>query len=410
MNRSFYTLWSSQSFTSIAGSLYMMTLIAAVYQMTGSAAFAGAVSFVRSIAVLASSLTLPFWYKKLPLAAITRLFLLLQCSVAAAVAFSLTPLSYVLPTNLYVGYAFIGIVLIGYTEGCASTSANALYPRLVHADKRVQANSLVSTSMQMLSLLGWTFGGILVAKLGYSLALQLATGLLLLGLLIIIKLSEPQTDSVQQKASRSLLAGWSFLFKHPRLRVITWMDLIEGVAGGIWIGGITLVFVQEVLQQNEAWWGYINAAYYAGTIVGGIITLKLATWINRHLVTTIIIGSFGVSILVLGYAINVQAFVALALVMLMGPFYQLRDIAQRTYVQLQTPQEDQPHVFAAQNTISYVLFGISVLFAGTVADLWGARAVYLVAGTLYLLSSAAGLILRRSHASLQQEQQHTTTS
>ncbi|MGG0812141.1 MFS transporter [Paenibacillus alvei] len=396
MNRSFYSLLSSRSFANLAGSLYMMTLIAAIYQMTDSAAFAGAVSFVRSMAILASSFMLPIWYRRMSLAYVTRLFLILQFALSAIVAFSISPLASMLSTTLFLAYSFSSIIGIGYAEGCASAAANALYPRLVEEEKRVHANSLVSTSMQMLSLLGWTMGGILVAKLGHSLVLQLSAGLLFLGCLCIFKLSYHQEESVKSnKKSRSILTGWTYLFTHPKLRVITWMDILEGVAGGIWIGGVTLVFAQEVLHKDEAWWGYINAAYYAGTIIGGLITLKLSARIHNHLVGTILIGSFGVSLLVYGYAWNTQAFIALAIVVLMGPFYQLRDIAQRTYVQQVTPIEEQPHVFAAQSTISYILFGVSVLFAGTISDIWGAQAVYVVGGTMYLLSSAGGFLLRR---------------
>lgn len=339
---------------------------------------------------------LPIWYRRMSIAHVTRLFLILQFALSAVVAFSISPLASMLSTTLFLVYSFCAIVGIGYLEGCASAAANALYPRLVEEEKRVHANSLISTSMQMLSLLGWTMGGILVAKLGHSLVLQLSAGLLFLGCLCIFKLSYHQDESVKaHKKSHSIMAGWTYLFTHPKLRVITWMDILEGVAGGIWIGGVTLVFAQEVLHKDEAWWGYINAAYYAGTIIGGLITLKLSARIHKHLVGTILIGSFGVSLLVYGYAWNTQAFVALAIVVLMGPFYQLRDIAQRTYVQQVTPIEEQPHVFAAQSTISYILFGVSVLFAGTISDIWGAQAVYLVGGTMYLLSSAGGFLLRR---------------
>lgn len=137
----------------------MMTLIAAVYQMTDSAAFAGAVSFVRSMAILASSFMLPIWYRRMSIAHVTRLFLLLQFALSAVVAFSISPLATMLSTTQFLAYSFCAIVGIGYVEGCASAAANALYPRLVEEDKRVHANSLVSTSMQMLSLLGWTMGG-----------------------------------------------------------------------------------------------------------------------------------------------------------------------------------------------------------------------------------------------------------
>ncbi|WP_242069537.1 hypothetical protein [Paenibacillus dendritiformis] len=76
----------------------------------------------------------------------------------------------------------------------------------------MQANSLVSTSMQMLSLLGWTAG----ARLGHSLVLQLSSGLLLLGCLFLVRLSHREQIERKATASRSMLAGWTFLFTHPQ--------------------------------------------------------------------------------------------------------------------------------------------------------------------------------------------------
>jgi len=187
------------------------------------------------------------------------------------------------------------------------------------------------------------------------------------------------------------------------------MDIVEGIASGIWVGGVTLVFVQEVLKQDEAWWGYINSAYYVGAILGGLITLKLAGLIQRKLITSIIIGSFGFSIFVFGYAFNSWPFVALLLVTFMGPFSQLRDVAQRTYVQQYVPPEDQPDVFAAQSAIMYVCFGLSVLFAGTIADLWGAKMVYIVGGTMYAISACSGLILKRKHLLSSQQETHSAS-
>lgn len=48
------------------------------------------------------------------------------------------------------------------------------------------------------------------------------------------------------------------------------MDLIESWAGMIWIGSVSLAFVNEVLYKGESWWGFINGAYYLGSMIGDL--------------------------------------------------------------------------------------------------------------------------------------------
>ncbi|UHA73974.1 MFS transporter [Paenibacillus sp. 481] len=396
MNRTFYTMLSGRSLANLASSLYLMTIVATVYTLTGSAALSGLVSFVRSIAILCSGLTLPYWYKKFGLSTVANLFLLVNFSLSATLTLSLPFLSETPTGPAFMVFIFVAMALIAYMEGCSSAAARALYVRIMPDDKRVQGNSLISTTGQMLSMFAWTVGGILVAQLGNVFVLQVSTALLLIGYIISSIVRDKQHAEPAAKANSSTWDGWRFLFTHPKLRIITWMDIVEGLTMGIWIGGITLVFVQEALLQDEAWWGYINTAYYMGTILGGILTMKLSQRINKQLIPTIIIGSFGVSIFVFAYAFVSNPYVALTLVLIMGPFYQLRDIAQSTYVQQHTPLDDQPNVFAAQHTISFIAFGLSVLIAGTLADLFGPRVVYILGGTLYFLSAASAFVLRRS--------------
>lgn len=45
------------------------------------------------------------------------------------------------------------------------------------------------------------------------------------------------------------------------------IHLIESWAGMIWIGAISLAFVQETLHKGETWWGYINGTYYLGSMI-----------------------------------------------------------------------------------------------------------------------------------------------
>ncbi|PLR92839.1 hypothetical protein [Bacillus sp. T33-2] len=137
------------------------------------------------------------------------------------------------------------------------------------------------------------------------------------------------------------------------------MDILEGIASGIWIGGITLVFVKEVLNKGEQWWGFINTSYYAGSILGRILITLFSIKLQKHLIKGIIISSFIVSILVLVYAINTNAWIALVLVVMMGPFYQLRDISQQTYIQKVIVDDTLSKLYA---DLYYLIFALSVFY------------------------------------------------
>lgn len=395
VNRLFYTLWTGRSAAEFATSLWLMTWIALLYKTTGSALLAGSITFVRSLSVLASGVSLPYWYQRWTLRKVASRFQHLQ-SVLSLLFALLALFVYDDPVLLSL-LALLCAAMTGYAGGCAHAAANAMYPRIVEQAHWVRSNNLITTGTQMISLLGWTLGGLWIAKIGEIGVLHLCVILLLVSSLLQVLIPSTSVlgeEKPVERAPKAWWSSWHVLFSHPRIRIITMMDIIEGIAGGIWIGAITLVFVKEVLQQSEAWWGYINAAYYVGTLIGGVLLMPLSKWIERKLLGSIILGSFCFSLLVLLYAWNVKPYWALILVVCMGPCFQLRDIAQRTYMQQLVPLYDQPQLFAAQQSLSTLLFGLSIAFSAAVADLWGAKMVYWFGGFMLMLSSLFGLWLK----------------
>ena len=45
-------------------------------------------------------------------------------------------------------------------------------------------------------------------------------------------------------------------------KVAARMDLLESMAGAVWVATILLVFVEEALQASSQWWGYLNGIFY----------------------------------------------------------------------------------------------------------------------------------------------------
>lgn len=388
MSISFYYLIVSQSSTNLAYSLYSMTIITYIYQVTNSATLASAVTIVSMLSQLISGSTVPLIMQNYSLKRIILLSQIAQLIFYILIIVSLltipSPVKYIL--------LFIFLGFISFFNGWSNPSKNALIPDIVSKEKLVDANSILSTTNQTLQLFGWSLGGVLIVYLGHEKVILITIMLLLVSIVSIFLLKTNATKSQKKSKGRldTLKEGWVLVFKHPKLSKITTMDIIELFGGSIWIGAVTLVFVQEALGQDEKWWGYINAAYYAGTIFGGVLVWKLSRLVNKHLLLFMVIGSVGVSILTVIYSFVTVPVIALILVVMMGPFYQVRDITQNTFIQNTIDKEDLGKYLAAKATINQVIFSLSVFIIGLLVDLLNARFVYTFSGVLLLSSGIYG--------------------
>ena len=391
MHKSFYFLWSSISLGKLGLSLYTMTMTIVVLSRTGSATKASLVMLMHLLGKVASTFIFPLATERFPLQRLLSAFIFIQMLIILCVLLTVNWI--VNETSLY-WILYILIVLVGCTDGFISPSRQALVPELVSNRKIAKANSFISSTDQSLALIGWSLGAVIVNYYGYFFVLTLTICLLFVSLCSSFQIKSLKFKVVDQRPKISLmLEGWSYLFlTSQNMRVITFMDLLEGIASGIWIGGISLVFVIEVLEKDESWWGYINTAYYAGSIIGGVMIALYSRILEKHLIKGMVIGSFTVSILILFYSINQTAWLALGFVLIMGPFYQLRDISQQTYIQKVTPNIVLSKMYAAKDNLYYLVFTFSVLITGFIADFIGIVYVYFMAFLLYFISGLFALI------------------
>lgn len=150
------------------------------------------------------------------------------------------------------------------------------------------------------------------------------------------------------------------------------------------------------LGQGEEWWGFINAAYFAGTIGGGLLVLALAKVIGRRYFGVMMLGMAGYGVLTAIYAMNSQPLAALILVMLMGPFAELAMINRRTLIQSSVAAPMLPKVLSAQASMMHLVFCISLLGMAWLAEYIGIVNLYLFAAALTILAIVAGLLNYRA--------------
>lgn len=406
---SFRLLWLGQSVANLADAYYILALVTLLYKATGSAAYASVVPLLRVTSQMISGLLAPLLMDRFSLKSILAVSQTGQTFLLAGLTLSAP---FVSKEGFVIGFALM--FTVSFLDGWTVPARNALVPRLAGRDELVRANSLISATDQVVLLAGWSSGGLLVAWLGSETTLWITLALFTASAFAMWFLWDPAQEvevdaakPVHSPGGKGVAEGWVAIWKHPVLRRVTLMDITEMFAGVIWIAAISMVFVTEVLHKGAEWFGYINAGYYLGTLLGGMLILRMSDWVQKRLIPAMVIGSLINCLLTFLFAGLPIAPLALFLSVLMGPFYQLRDIAQRTLLQQAVGNHLLPKVFAAHGTLMYGVFGLSVGVAGILADALGVRIVYYGSAALLGISTLIGLTLRsqEGHSSGKTEQQ-----
>ncbi|MGF9700062.1 MFS transporter [Paenibacillus sp. MABNR03] len=408
LTRPFYFLWTTQTAANAADVLYIMALTVLVLDRTNSLVSAALLPLMRSGAQMLSSLIAPLLIQRFKLSNLLLLsqagqFLLFIC-LAVYMQLHGEAASLV--------WVFSLVFVMSFLDGWTIPARNALIPRLVtHEQGLLKANGLMSVSDQVVQFAGWGLSGVVVAFLGASPTLLLTA--MIYGLAAVFTLGVREPTNPELEGSRldisseeitatgtskwhTLTEGWKMIWKTPRLRVLTVMDMIDMLGGSIWVGAFTLAFVQVALGQGEEWWGFINAAYFAGTIGGGLLVLALARIIGSRYFVVMMIGMAGYGILTAVYAINTQPFIALLFVMIMGPFAELSLINRRTLIQSSVVSRLLPKVLSAQASLMHLVFCISLLGMAWLAEYIGIVNLYLFAAGLTILAIFVGLLNYRA--------------
>ncbi|GIO32902.1 MULTISPECIES: MFS transporter [Paenibacillus] len=412
LTRPFYFLWTTQTAANAADVLYIMALTVLVLTRTESLVSAAFMPLMRSGAQMVSGLIAPLLMNRFKLPALLLLsqtgqFLLFIC---LAVYLQLQG------SDALLVLVFALVFAMSFLDGWTVPARNALVPRLVaHEQGLLKANSLISVSDQVVMFAGWGLSGVIVALLGPSHTLLLTAVIYGLAAAFTLGVKEPaEAQSGPQSTDvlpggngaaasttkwHTLTEGWKMIWKVPRLRLLTFMDIIDMLGGSVWVGAFTLAFVQVALGKGEEWWGFINAAYFAGSVGGGLLVLAMARAIGSNFLAAMLIGMAGYGVLTAIYALNTQPFIALILVLLMGPFAELSMINRRTLIQRSVDNDMLPKVMSVQASLLNLVFCISLLVMAALAEWLGIVNLYLLAAVLTLLALGVGLIGRRAFRS-----------
>ena len=377
--RSFRFLWIGQSFANTGDVLYIVSLIAVLYQITGSALYLSLLPLTITTARFLSGMCAPLALNRYSLKG-----LLVGSQFAKTILLGILGLCLWL-INLEISIILCLVFIISFLDGWATPARNAMLPLIVKESELAKANSFVSVVDQSIQFGGWAAGGILVAATSGFFVIWI-TFIMYVASTIMMAMIEV-SDTRDKQSRIPMIGGWVTIWKQPVLRIIHVMILIESIANVVWIAAILYIYVDEALLKSEAWWGYLNASFFIGLIVGGMLVAKFTRVFENYMKEILLLASFVVSVLTFVFGINSVPVVAVLLTVISGLVEQVKSIAMVTLIQQKCPKQKLPEVFSAQSALISITFGLGSLLYGYLAEAVNIQFVFTLSGILLLGSS-----------------------
>lgn len=392
-NQSFRFLWMGQLMANLGDVFYIVGIISLLYTLTESPFALALVPFINMFGRFISGIIAPWWINRFPLKT-----LLVNSQASKTILLVVLTLSLIseTTTNLFIILTFVGC--IAFLDGWAAPASHAMLPRLVPKEQLVKANSFFSIVSETMNLGGWALGGVVVALTSGQFVIIGTVGLYIFATMMMFGIDDPtpfQKKEIKGKWGSELTQGWQIVWRNPLFRSLHVIIIFEAIANVVWIASILYIFVIEVLGQTEAWWGYINTAFFLGMIIGGIICTRFIIVVENNLKRLLILLSFGISLVTLLFGVTTIPWISILLVILNGIIQQLKGIVSETMLQKSATTDELPKIYAVQSAIISLLFGISSISFGAIAELWDVRITFVLAATLLGLGALFALIRSR---------------
>ena len=247
-------------------------------------------------------------------------------------------------------------------------------------------------------LLGALLGGVLIAATGPTLVFAVTAGVFVLAAVALARIArDPVPEHRSGETSpRELVGGLRAVRREPALALVIGAVAVTTFVEGI-VDVLVVVAALEILGLGEAGTGWLNAAWGAGGLAGGVAGLAL---LHRGRLAAGLAGGAalaGVSLLVLAALPSAGA--GLALLLAFGIGYALVDIAELTLVQRLASDELLARAFGVTETLYWITTGLGAAVAPALIAWLGVRGALAVAGGLLLVLVA---VRARSLAGLEE--------
>ncbi len=407
-NRNFLALWSGQVFSQLADKVYLVLMIAIISSrfQTANQSISGWVSAIMMAftipAVLFGSVAGVFvdrWPKKAVLVATNLLRGILVLGIPAILWLTQewAPLA-----GLPVGFSILLVLsfLISTLTQFFAPAEQAVIPLIVERRDLLPANSLYTTTMMALVVVGFAVGEPLLA-IADTLTAQLGGGAgmgkeLVVGgsyalagvLLLLLKTGEKHLHTEQEPPHvwQDLRDGLRYLGENRRIRTaLIQLVILFSIFAALAVLAVRMAEVIPGMKSSQ--FGFLLAAGGVGIAIGATLLGSFGQRFSH--IQLSLYGSMGIAASLIGLSVfTKQLWLVLLLIALLGGFAALVAIPMQTTIQKETPPEMRGKVFGLQNNVINIAMTLPLALAGLAETFIGLQAVFL---SLAALAIAGGL-------------------
>ena len=390
MSNSFIKLLVSQLFANLADIFFRVTIIANIYIISKSVIATSLVPILIGISSFVASLLVPLVTKRLALNRVLSLSQFGKTILLAILVGMFTVMQSVAPLGTY-----LFVVAISILDGFAAPVSYAIVPR--YATDLGKANSALSMSGEAVQLVGWGLGGLLFATIGLLPTTFIILILYIISSFLMLFLPNAEVEVLESETNLEiLLKGWKLVARDPRLRLFVSANLLEIFSNTIWVSSIILVFVTELLNETESYWGYSNTAYSIGIIISGLIAFRLSEKFLAAKWESILFPLVAMAIVTLTilYFPNAQMFLVFSA--LVGMLSQLKEVPESVFLQETVEENNLVNVYSVLEVISTLAFSVFVLLMSYITESFGISISFWLSA-ICLMIEAILIYIRRDY-------------
>ena len=390
MSNSFIKLLVSQLFANLADIFFRVTIIANIYIISKSVIATSLVPILIGISSFVASLLVPLVTKRIALNRVLSLSQFGKTILLAILVGMFTVMQSVAPLVIY-----LFVVAISILDGFAAPVSYAIVPR--YATDLGKANSALSMTGEAVQLVGWGLGGLLFVTIGLLPTTFIILILYIISSFLMLLLPKAEVEVLESETNLEiLLKGWKLVARDPRLRLFVSANLFEIFSNTIWVSSIILVFVTELLNETESYWGYSNTAYSIGIIISGLIAFRLSEKFLAAKWESILFPLVAMAIVTLTilYFPNAQMFLVFSA--LVGMLSQLKEVPETVFLQETVEENKLVNVYSVLEVISTLAFSVFVLLMSYITESFGISISFWISA-ICLVIEAILIYIRRDY-------------
>ncbi len=390
MSNSFIKLLVSQLFANLADIFFRVTIIANIYIISKSVIATSLVPILIGISSFVASLLVPLVTKRIALNRVLSLSQFGKTILLSILVGMFTVMQSVAPLVIY-----LFVVTISILDGFAAPVSYAIVPR--YATDLGKANSSLSMTGEAVQLVGWGLGGLLFATIGLLPTTFIILILYIISSFLMLFLPNAEVEVLESETNLEiLLKGWKLVARDPRLRLFVSANLFEIFSNTIWVSSIILVFVTELLNETESYWGYSNTAYSIGIIISGLIAFRLSEKFLAAKWESILFSLVAIAIVTLTILLFPNAQMFLVFSALVGMLSQLKEVPESVFLQETVEENNLVNVYSVLEVVSTLAFSVFVLLMSYITENFGISISFWLSA-ICLMIEAILIYIRRDY-------------